>query len=59
MSNLPFIVCWTKWDRTTADWKPINKFQRCGTLDKAIKLKNLLLSQTPFVDVYITQEIKI
>ncbi len=56
-SKFPFVVYWTKWDRTTPQWRPINKWQRCSTLNKAGRLKKLLLSQTSFIEVRIAQEI--
>lgn len=51
-----FIICWTKWDRTNSQWRAINKWQRCSTLKKAERVKENLL-KTPFIDVYITQQL--
>lgn len=55
--KLPYIVCWTKWDRTKPRWKPINKFQNCSTLEKAERLKKLLESQVKIIRVTIAKEI--
>ncbi len=59
MSKLPFVVNWTRWDRTNPVWRPINKFQRCETEEKAKKLKILLESQTKFIEVFISKELPI
>lgn len=56
-SKLPFIVHWTRWDRTNPTWRAINKWQRCRTRSKADRLKKLLLSQTSFIEVWIAEEI--
>lgn len=56
-NKYPFVVYWTKWDRTNPEWRAINKWQRCSTIDKANRLKTLLLSQTNFLDVRIAQEL--
>lgn len=51
----PFLVSWIIWDRSSAMWRPIYKFIRCKSEYKAIRVKNNLLKQTSFIEVYISK----
>lgn len=51
----PYIVSWTIWNRDSPEWRPIYKYQKCSTEDKANRLKKNLLSQTTFIDVEISK----
>lgn len=53
--KLPYFVCWTKWNKTKPKWRPIRKFQRCSTFEKAKRLKKLLESQVKIIHVYISK----
>lgn len=53
----PYFVNWIIWNRDSPEWRPIYKFDRCSTLEKAERLKNNLLKQTSFIEVYITKAI--
>lgn len=52
-----YLVSWIKWDRTSPQWRPIYKFQRSSTLDKANRLKQNLLKQTRFIEVTVSKTI--
>jgi hypothetical protein len=49
------VVCWIKWNRDNPKWRPIYKFIKCENLVKAERLKNNLIKQTSFIEVYITK----
>lgn len=51
----PYFVNWIIWNRDSSQWRPIYKFDRCSTQEKAERLKANLLKQTQFVDVFITK----
>lgn len=38
---MKYLVSWIIWDRTTAEWKPIYKFQKCSTEEKANRMKKI------------------
>jgi len=35
----PYFVNWIIWNRDSPEWRPIYKFDRCSTLEKAERLK--------------------
>lgn len=49
-----YLVSWIIWNRDLPQWKPIYKFQRCKTEDKAKRMKQNLMKQTMFIEVYIS-----
>jgi hypothetical protein len=55
MEKERYIVSWIKWDRTNPQWKPIYKFAMCASESKALKLKENLLKQTRFIEVYVSK----
>jgi len=50
-----YFVNWIIWNRDKPEWRGIYKFQRCSTIQKAERLKENLLKQTSFIEVYITE----
>ena len=50
-----YLVNWVIWDRSSPNWRPICKFAKCSTEQKAQRLKTNLLKQTSFIEVYITK----
>ena len=53
--KLNYLVSWIIWNRDTPEWRPVYKFQKCSTEDKANRLKSNLEKQTRFIDVYISK----
>jgi hypothetical protein len=39
---MKYFVCWRTWNRDLPQWRPILKFQRCKTLEKAERMKKNL-----------------
>lgn len=56
-TNKPYFVNWIVWNRDSPKWRPIYKFQRCTTLEKAERLKSNLIKQTSFIEVHITKTV--
>lgn len=52
---MKYLVSWIIWDRTNPEWRPIYKFQKCKTEEKAKRYKNNLLKQTSFIEIYISK----
>jgi hypothetical protein len=52
---MKYLVSWIIWNRTSPQWTPKHKFTKCSTEKKAIKMKQNLLKQTSFIDVYISK----
>lgn len=52
---MKYLVSWIIWDRTYAKWRPIYKFQKCRTEEKANRMKTNLLKQASFIEVYISE----
>jgi len=50
-----YLVSWIIWDRKNPTWKPIYKFQKCSSEEKANRFKTNLLKQTHFIEVYISK----
>lgn len=52
---MKYLVSWIIWNRNAPEWKPIYKFQKCSSLDKAKRMKTNLLKQTSFIEVTISE----
>jgi hypothetical protein len=52
---MKYLVSWIIWNRDFPKWRPIYKFTKCSSEKKANRLKNNLVKQTSFIDVYISK----
>lgn len=52
---MKYMVSWIIWNRDSPQWRPIYKFQKCSTVEKAERFKRNLLKQTSFIEVYISK----
>jgi hypothetical protein len=52
---MKYLVSWIIWNRDLPKWRPVYKFTKCSTEEKANRLKQNLLNQTRFIEVYISK----
>ena len=54
-NDMKYLVSWIIYNRDSPKWRPIYKFTKCSTLEKADRFKNNLLKQTSFIQIYISK----
>lgn len=52
---MKYLVSWIIWNRDSPKWRPIYKFIKCSSENKARRFEKNLLKQTRFITVTVSK----